>query len=171
MSEVFKEQLVKHVPSGKDRIKKVGVVLAVILVTLICMAVPILRPFTIFVIAAACFGAYYLMTMLSIEYEYAFTNGELDIDIIYNKSRRKRVFNGDVKNFEVMAHVTDTAHTRDFSTATETKDYSSGVTGPNTYAFLASYKGKRQKIIIEPNDVMIKAFSTVITPRKFFKKI
>jgi hypothetical protein len=110
------------------------------------------------------------MTFFNIEYEYIFTNGDLDIDVIYNKNRRKRLFSGLVKDFEIMAHVEDKAHVGDFTNLSETKDYSSGIVGKDTYAFLTTYKSKRMKIIIEPNEMMVKAFSTVLTPRKFFKK-
>lgn len=34
------------------------------------------------------------------EYEYIFTNGNLQIDIIYNKSKRKTLIDEDVKNFD-----------------------------------------------------------------------
>ena len=70
-----------------------------------------------------------------------------------------------------MAHVDDMNHSHDFDSAQETKNYASGVTTNDTYAFLTAYKGKKLKIIIEPNEMMIKSFSTVLTPRKLFKKI
>jgi hypothetical protein len=112
-----------------------------------------------------------LITRQNVEYEYIFTSGDLDIDIVYNKSSRKRLFSSSVKQFEIMAHIGDTAHAHELSAVEETKDYSSGIVGPSTYAFITPYKGKRIKIIFEPNDVMIKAFSTVLTPRKLCKKL
>ncbi|MDR2650096.1 MAG: DUF6106 family protein [Clostridiales bacterium] len=171
MGDVFKEQLVKKSASAKDTALRFGIVALVVIVVFICLSVPALQPFMIFIAAAACFGAYILISRLNIEYEYVFTNGELDIDVIYNKTSRKRMFSFTVRDFEIMAHVQDTAHTRDMLNIAETKDCSSGVTGPNTYAFVTPYKGKRLKVIIEPNDMMIKAFSTVLTPRKLFKKL
>ncbi|MDR1540751.1 MAG: DUF6106 family protein [Clostridiales bacterium] len=171
MGDIYNEQIVKKQASMKSTLTRVGIILSVVVIFFVCLSIPVIQTFAIIIAAAAAFGAYYLISMLNIEYEYIFTNGELDIDAIYSKSRRKRVFTGTVKDFDIVAHVSDAAHTRDFGGATETKDYSSGVVGNNTYAFLASYKGKRLKIIFEPNEKMIKAFSSVLTPRKFFKKL
>jgi uncharacterized membrane protein YciS (DUF1049 family) len=165
-----KEQIVKKKPNAIDTLKKAGIIIAVIVIFLVASAIPAIAPFAVILAAAAAFGAYYLITMLNVEYEYTFINGDLDIDAIYNKSRRKRVFSGTVRDFEVMAHVEDTAHARDFGNA-EVKNYFSGVVGKDTYAFLAAHKGKRLKVIIEPNEKMLKAFSTVLTPRKLFKKL
>ena len=171
MGDVFKEQLIKRAVTIKDTAKRFGVVSLAVLVVFISMSIQILQPFWIFIAFAAIFGAYFLISRLNIEYEYIFTNGDLDIDVIYNKNSRKRLFSSSVKQFEIMAHVQDTAHTREMSNVSETKDYSSGIAGPNTYAFITPYKGKRLKIVFEPNDMMIKAFSTVLTPRKLFKKL
>ena len=135
------------------------------------VSVSLIGQFAMFVTVIAGFGAYWVMGFLNVEYEYIFTNGELDIDVIYNRTRRKRMYSGGVSNFEVMAHVDDKNHSGDFNSAQETKNYSSGVTTDDTYAFLTTYKGKRVKIIFEPNEMMLKAISTVLTPRKLFKKV
>lgn len=169
MGDVFKEQIVKRKPTGKDLMKRVGLVAAVIIIFF--MSMYFIGQFAFIITVAAGFGAYLLMNMLNLEYEYIFTNGELDIDVIYNRTRRKRLFSGSVSDFEVMAHVEDKAHIGDFASANETKDYSSGAVTDHTYAFLTNYKGKRLKILFEPNDVFIKAISTVLTPRKLFKKM
>jgi len=170
VGDVFKEQLVKKAVTGKDTAKRFGIVALAVIVVFICTSIPVIGQFWIFIAAAAGFGAYFFISRLNIEYEYIYTNGELDIDVIYNKNNRKRLFSSDIKQFEIMAHVQDTAHTREMSNVTETKDYSSGIVGPNTYAFVTPYKGKRLKIIFEPNEMMVKAFSTALTPRKLHKK-
>jgi hypothetical protein len=169
MDGVFKEQIVKRTPTTLDMLKKAGLVIAVIIILFVSMM--FLGQFALLITIAAGFGAYLLMGFLSVEYEYIFTNGELDIDAIYNRTRRKRMYSGTVKDFEIMAHIDDRDHFHDFDSAQETKNYASGVTKNETYAFLAPYKGKRLKIIIEPNEMMVKAISTVLTPRKFIKKI
>ncbi len=168
MGDIYKEQIVKKKPSTADMLKRVGLVLAVVIIFLACV---LILPSMAFIVAAAAgFGAYLLMGMLNVEYEYIFTNGELDIDIIYSKTRRKRVYSGSVKDFEIMAHVEDKMHVHEFSNINETKDYSSGVVNANTYAFMTNYKSKHIKVIFEPNEMMLKAIATVISPRKLFKK-
>ena len=168
MGDIFKEQIVKRKPTTGDMVKKIGLAAAVLVIFIVSS--PYLGQFAIFITFAAGFGAYILMGRLNVEYEYIFTNGDLDIDIIYNRTQRKRLFTGRVSDFEVMAHVTDNNHAGDFSSAVETKDYSSGVVSDITYAFLTFYKNKRTKIIFEPNEMMMKAISSALTPRKLFKK-
>ena len=115
-------------------------------------------------------GGFYLNSFLKIEYEYVFTNGELDIDIIYNRSRRKRIFSSHVNKFEIMAHVEDMNHAGEFHRAQETKDYSSGKVGPDSYAFLINYNSKYTKFIIEPNEKMMAAIKGSISRSKLHIK-
>ena len=42
---------------------------------------------------------------LNVEYEYVFVNGDLDIDKIMNKARRKRMFSVDADQMELLAPV------------------------------------------------------------------
>jgi len=170
MGDVFKEQIVKRQPTSTDTFKRVGLILLTIVVALIALSlpVPMIGPF---IAAGAVFGAWYFLSFLRVEYEYTFTAGELDIDAIYNRSRRKRVFSGRVSDFEIMAHVEDKMHTSALQNAQVQKDYSSGVVGAETYAFMINYENKRTKIIIEPNEVMLKALASVLTRRKLHVKL
>lgn len=168
MGDVFKEQIVKRASTTKTFAMKAGLVFLVIVIFLACTM--IFPQVAVIVAAAAGFGAYYLTSFLDVEYEYIFTNGELDIDAIYSKSRRKKVYSGIVKDIEIMAHVDDDMHKGDFNNVEETKNCYSGVKSNNTYAFMTNIKGKRTKIVFEPNDMMLQAIKTVLTPRKLFIK-
>lgn len=168
MGDIFKEQLIKKIPSNRDMLLKALIVIAtVILVIAGFMIIPSIAPL---LAAGVIFLAYYLNGMLNIEYEYIYTNGELDIDCIYAKSKRKRLFSANARDFEVMAHVEDKEHIHDFDSAQVVKDYSSGKVTENSYAFLYTHNGKRTKFIIEPNETILKAFGSVLTKRKLFIK-
>jgi len=169
MNSVFKEQIVKRQSTIKDMFLRIGLVIAALLISMIALIV--LEGFGTFIAMGAIFGAWFLMSYLKVEYEYAFTDGELDIDVIYNRSRRKRLFTARVNDFEIMAHVQDNTHMGSFHNAQETRDFTSGVTNDNTYAFLLNHNGKRLKVIIEPNDVMLKAIATVLTRRRLHVKM
>ena len=166
--EIYKEQIVEKEKTMKSTLIKVGVIFAIIVIFIVLL--PLIGEFAVIIIAALGFGAFYLFRMLSVEYEYTFTNGELDIDCIYSKARRKRVFSGVVRDFEIMAHAEDRDRAHAFSSAAETKDYSSGSVKKNTYAFLTTYKGKRIKVLIEPDDVMMQALASSVMPNKMFKR-
>ena len=164
MGDVFNEQIVKRHATFQDTLKRIGIfilVLAVILVSIVFA-----QNAAIFIAAAAIFGAVYLMSYLNKEYEYVFTNGELDVDVIYNRSRRKRLFSVVVKDIEVMAHIDDKSHESAFTTAQQVYNCHSGENGPNTYAFLAVVKGKKAKVIFEPNEKMLKAIGSTLNRRK-----
>ena len=171
MADVFKEQIVKRKPTRKDTLIRFGLVIAVFMFAMLVFSIPAIIAIAPFLVLAACFGAWFSMSFLKVEYEYAFTDGELDIDVIYNRSRRKRVFSARVNDFEIMAHVEDKMRMGEFQSAQETRDYSSGVVNSDTYAFLTNYKGKRLKVIIEPNAVMLKALATVLTRRRLHVKM
>jgi hypothetical protein len=173
MSDVFKEQLVKKEKNNKDNLMRVGIVAGAIIVFLgfsAFTANPVVSALFPFVFLVLCGAAYVLFTMLNVEYEYIYTNGELDIDRITNKSRRKRVFSSDVRAIEIMAHAEDRDHASEFKNVEKTLDFSSGKIKPNTYYARVPYEGKMIKLVIEPNQEIQDFMIHVLTPRKFLIK-
>jgi len=164
MGDVFKEQIVKRKSTVKDAAIRVCLIILVVLIFFISFM--IIPAFAVIITAAAGFGAMFLMSFLRVEYEYVFTNGELDIDAIYNRARRKRQLSANVKEFDIMVHIDDKNHEAELNSAQETKDFTSGEPGPNTYVFLATINSKKTKVIIEPNDMMLKVIAGAIPRRK-----
>lgn len=168
MGDIFKEQLIKREKNRKDDLIKV-------IIAAVSFALSLLALFHFgigggaVVILVIAMIASYLIYNMNIEYEYAVTNDEIDIDRIYNKSRRKRVFSGSCADFEVMAHIDDNEHLAKYKDL-KTVDFSSGGIYGNTYVFIADYKGKKSKIIIEPNDDILNAMLMTMTPSKLFKR-
>jgi len=168
MKDVFHEQLIKREPNSKDRIIKILIILGVIVILIFGT---LLLQFIGWIIAvAAGFGAYILLGRQKREYEYIYTNGELDIDVIYNKSSRKRIFSGHVRDFEIMAHAADLRHANTFNTADERQDYSTGIISDRSYTFLTRHNNKRKAITIEPNDTMFEVIVSRIPHSKFYPK-
>lgn len=173
MSDVFKEQLIKKEKNSKDNLIKIGVVAGAIVLFLVLSAfsgnqvVNALFPFIFLGLLA---GAYALFTIMNVEYEYIYTNGELDIDKITNKSRRKRIFSSDIRAIEIIAHAEDKDHQREFGNVEKTLDCSSGKIKPNTYIARVPYEGKMLKLVIEPNEDIQNYMLQVLTPRKFIVK-
>jgi len=164
MVDVFKEQIVKRQSTATDTLKRVGILVGAFVVSVVGLMVA--HGFGPIIMFGALFGAWFLMSFLRREYEYSFTAGELDIDVIYNRSRRKRVFSARVNDIEIMAHIDDKVHAGSFQNPQAVKDYSSGVNGNDTYAFIINYENKRTKVIIEPNEVMLKALASVLMRRR-----
>lgn len=181
MKDFFKEQLVPREVNSKDKNKRIFILVAAALIILllweIINSVAALNPdyyyslmLLIIVFAAlTIFGAIRLINSINREYEYCYTEGNLDIDVILNKSRRKRVFSGYAEEFEVLASVYDGQHLAMYDSL-KTKDFSSGRIKDNTYVFVAVYKGKKRKFIVEPCNEILQALRIDMTPRRAFIK-
>lgn len=105
---------------------------------------------SVLIIAAVgvIFGAYKLIGMFFVEYEYIVTNGTVDIDKITAKSSRKRIITFECKN--ILRHgrynpknppVTDAAETLVFCNSDE-----------QAYYLLADIGSKKKLIVLSPND-------------------
>lgn len=154
MRDVFKEQLIKRLPNAKTTLIRVGIVLASLVLIVLSLGIEAISFFFPILLTAIIFGAYILMKRLNIEYEYVLTNNEMDIDIIYGKSRRKRIFSGNVRDFEAFRQVGSAEMEHTFSSAQGRADYTSGK-GEGVYEFLAVQGGKKMRIIIEPNEELL----------------
>lgn len=88
MDDFYTEQLIKKQADSKDTLKKVGLIALTVVSVLLVFVIPvgIILPVVMIVIDVLMFRN------LNVEYEYVFVNGDLDIDKIMNKARRKRCF-------------------------------------------------------------------------------
>ena len=167
MGDIFNEQLVAKKRTSKDGMITALIILAAIVVALAAFA--FIPQVFVFAVAIAAYGAYWLIQRQNIEYEYSFTNGELDIDQIINKSNRKRVVSVSVKEFDVMAHVEDKDHAHELTGFEKTLDFSSGEIKSNTYAAIFVHNNQKVKMIFEPNEEILKGIFHLI-PRKLYIK-
>lgn len=168
MQDIFKEQLVKKIPTFKDNLKKYALVSGgVLLIIVLTIFFPSALPIIALVVG---FGVFYGFSFFNVEYEYVLTNNELDIDIIYNKAKRKRKFSCVLTNIELMCHINDNVNIPKLGNVDETLDFSSQVVTDNTYCFLINNNGKKTKVIVQPNEQMLDSFTTYLTPRKLIRK-
>ena len=101
MDDFYTEQLIKKQADSKDTLKKVGLIALTVVSVLLVFVIPvgIILPVVMIVIDVLMFRN------LNVEYEYVFVNGDLDIDKIMNKARRKRMFSVDADQMELLAPV------------------------------------------------------------------
>ena len=102
----FAEQLVKRNETSSDKTRKNALLVVGILLTLALAAFGVLqisaplRAFVGLLLAAACgYGTFFMYRNAYVEYEYAFTNGELDIDKITAKTKRTPMISAEGKSF------------------------------------------------------------------------
>lgn len=96
ITDSFMEQVVKKTPTQRDKVlsfmlKLSAFALAMSIVFLSMAFYTKLAPLALFLGIAAIYLSFRLSKKFEIEYEYAFTNGELDIDKITAQSKRKRL--------------------------------------------------------------------------------
>lgn len=101
--DTFIEQIVARKNSGILVLAKIGIVLAALLIGTVLFFVTTMFGFGsigLMLVAGAFYGAYILISNFNVEYEYIFTNGELDVDKIIARRRRKRLITVKIQNFE-----------------------------------------------------------------------
>ena len=87
MSELYSEFLVKKESTFKDAMIKYGL----IALTVVAVAAGLFVSPLIFLVAIGLgIACYFIIPKTDLEYEYLFVNGELDIDMIMSKSKRKK---------------------------------------------------------------------------------
>jgi len=168
MGDVYIEQLVQKTPSAKDKAMRVLIIAAFVFICAVALLLVLVGyAIALLLVLAGGFFMLYMLTFYNIEYEYTITHGELDIDIIYGKSRRKRLFNGEIKTFEIMCHVSDDSHEHTFNRAQTYLDYSGGIIAENTYKFYCVNKGRQLAIAFEPNAEILAAVKIYMGSSKF----
>ena len=132
MNDLYQEILVKKKASAKDTALKI-LVIAV----------------TVLVLAA---GVLFLTPLLLVgEYEYLYVNGDIDVDKIMSKSRRKKVASFSKDNLEVMAP-TGSAVLNDYLNGAKVEDYSSGEENASTWTLVYSGDKSKTAAILELPD-------------------
>ncbi|MCM8711090.1 DUF6106 family protein [Clostridium sp. SYSU_GA19001] len=106
----FYEQLVTTYKTGAYKSANAAFYVFGVL-ALVTLSVNLLL-FAVFLILAI--GAFFLKKSLYVEYEYVFTNGEIDIDKIVEMNKRKRVFTFDIKSVELLA-LEESQYVKDFA--------------------------------------------------------
>jgi hypothetical protein len=91
--DTYLEQLVKIKLDGKAKWMIIAILAVDLLLTagLIFLALLVHPLLVLVILGAVGFGTFKLLSMLSVEFEYIITNGDLDIDKITAKSTRKRM--------------------------------------------------------------------------------
>ena len=104
-----------------------------------------------------------LMYNLNVEYEYFYMNGNLEIDRIESKRRRRRVFEMKIYDLEVL--VPEGAPEAQPYRSVKVKNYTSGKKDAQRYEMIVTQGRMKRKILWEPSDVMLEGMKK-IEPRK-----
>ena len=163
--DVFLEHLVKHKKTTKDKviiglIIFAGIILTFVILLLSVMFGQIGFTFGLLIIAAIWYGAYLLIQMRNIEYEYILTNYELDIDKIINKNGRKRVITINFKEIDICANKNDSLYQNNLKNTQaieQTMDLSGDIDDDNVYFVDFHFDSKRTRVFFQPTQKIIDA--------------
>ncbi|NLM62183.1 MAG: hypothetical protein GX193_08930 [Clostridiales bacterium] len=164
MNDVFVEQIIEKRQDLKSTLKKLGIFFAALLISSVFLVIGILRFIFPAVFALCMYGAFRFVKDQNIEFEYSFTNGELDIDRIIGRRKRKSELSVRVRKFEIMAPMVE-KYRKEYETQNIVRIVdasSSPVSGSRWFARFNDDSGLTTLLIFEPNERLINAISKYI---------
>lgn len=113
-SDVFIENIVKRRLTPLQIVLRILIVLAAVLLTVVLLSLTfVLYNFAtiiLLLVAGVIYGAYWLFISFSVEFETSFTNGELDIDKIIARKKRKRLATVKCKDAQAFGRYKESEH-------------------------------------------------------------
>ena len=157
----FAEQLVKKQMNGSARTKKFLTLFGGMMLTFFLAAFSFLLlsmgtglfPFVGLILAAgAGYGTFYLVQRMYVEYEYTFTNGELDIDKIIAKKKRKPLLSVSVGKFTAFGKYEEEPEETDDMTVVFA---TSNISSEEYYADFKHEQYGSTRLVFCPNEKML----------------
>ena len=172
--DVFMEYMIRRRPDTKQRLVKIGIGLAALIVPLALMfaagaiaQLSFLASLTPFFFVGSLWGGWTLLKRQNLEFEYIVTNGILDVDKIIAKSSRKRLVSVDCRSMEVLAHVGSYWNQYQGQQFGATIEAAGSPQSPHRwFAIFNGKDGKRTVLFFEPNETMLATFQSLMA-RKF----
>lgn len=163
--DTFIEYMVKKKKTGKDIAKIFAAIAGAVVLSAVIGFLVTITPSVIFAVwfallAAMWYGVYVIISRQNIEYEYTFTNGELDIDAVYSKRRRVHVLTVRVRDFSFCAPAYDSRYESrrlDVSGVKHNYALAGDASGENVYFADFLMNGDKMRLDFEPSRKMIEA--------------
>jgi hypothetical protein len=152
MNEVFIEQLVKRKTTSKSIVAKV----ALILLTLIVFAATMIIPFALVLGILMVVLDAYVFKMFDLEFEYTYIRGELSVDKIMGKERRKKAASFDLSQLEIVAP-SDSYLLDSYKNSNKVYDFTSLEPDHKVYAMVLHGNNGYVKVLFEPNGEILNA--------------
>jgi hypothetical protein len=147
MNDGYEEILVKRQKTSRDTLLKCCVigVTALLLAAGIFLFNPV---FLVLGMAAGLLSYYLVLPNFDLEYEYLYVGGDIDIDKIMAKRRRKKVASYSKDNLEIMAP-TGSDHLSSYVKNTKVKDYTSADPSVKTWTLVYSSEKATEAVCLE----------------------
>ncbi|MBQ3885220.1 MAG: hypothetical protein II729_03805 [Ruminococcus sp.] len=155
----FAEQLVKRNETANDKARRITTMITGSLFTLCLVLIAILqlnRPllaFLGFVLAVgAGYATYFLVQSAYVEYEYTFTNGELDVDKIIAMKKRTSLLSVEVRTFTAFGKYSDDLEESDDMTVVMATD---NIESKEYYADFEHTEYGKCRLVFVPDEKML----------------
>lgn len=168
--DIFIEKIVAKKKSIGDIIYITSIILAGILLELLILAIPYIQFFALTLFLIIIFLVYYLISLRNIEYEYAFTDGILDIDKIINKKKRKRLVTFSCHDIEIVASIKNKKHIDKINNIKKKFFAISSRNSQDVYFVISGGGIDKMVLFFEPDQRMLDAIKTKI-PRKVAQEL
>lgn len=172
MGDVFLEQIVKQQKSFKEILRNVAIIIVGLLLAaglFLLLLTPFrlkeyLGMFVFLILAGVVYYTWYIVSGLNLEFEYIFTNGEIDVDKISNKRKRKRITTVRVSQASSFGEFDYSAF--DKSAYAHVYNASAFLKGQDNYILdYANRDGEKCCLIFTPDEKMLEAIKKYYHPR------
>lgn len=171
--EQITEVLVQKEPDKIDVLKKTGIVVAAFIVAVFSMmlaaSIEILNSFGLFFAAVVIFVAYKFAQTTDVEYEYCAIDGDIDVDKIFAKKRRKKYVSVTADRIEKIIP----AESEELKTRTDIKKtYFAARSKKDDTNYVVIFKdkaGMSKLVIVDDEKLMLQLLMAM--PRKVTKRV
>lgn len=172
----YYEKIIKRVWRASDYLRAALIIFAMLILIAVAVLAAwsgILARFGLTMLApivgvGAAVGAWYLIGTMQIEYEYNYFGGEIDLDVITAKRRRRRVATVNVREFEAFGKYSDLGKTKQQLKNDYDKRWfmCSAPENPDCYYAVLRHEHKLTLLVFEPSEEMLSE-TRAIAPRLF----
>ena len=165
MNDGYEEILVKKQPTAKDTLLKAGVIALAVIPILagVLFAIPFAIPIGL---VLGLVGYYFLLPMLDVEYEYLYVGGDIDVDKILSKRKRKKAGSFSKDNLEIMAP-TGSDQLASYLKSGKLRDYTSGRADAKSWTLVYGTENSADIVLLELPDEIAQDMRRY-APRKVF---
>ena len=166
MSDLYSEWIVKKKSPSWAFAAKVGLI--ILSAALILLSLSVILWFLLIPGVALAYLTYRLSLNWDLEYEYTFVNGELDVDKIMAKTRRKRCAVFTMEQTELIAPEGAQQLEQFRNMSCRTMDFSSGIADHKKYIMYTSCNNEMVRAVLEPSERMLNDMWNA-SPRKVIR--
>lgn len=155
----FAEQLVKRNETKSDKTRRIVTIitgslftLCIVLFAFLQIGQPLLALMGFVLAVAAGYGTYFLVQGSYVEYEYTFTNGELDVDKIIARKKRTALLSVPVRTFTAFGKYTEDMEETEDMTVVVASD---NIISREYYADFEHTEYGKTRLIFVPDERML----------------